>query len=111
MLMPMLDAVAKPLDAEDRRLAELRRETLVDALDKTLGGEKGAQSELHRRLVDVGERRLALQTINKWCRGKAPMTAMTLRGVLTVLGLPPTWRKGDPLPHGWALPATTSRMH
>lgn len=106
--MPMLDAV-KPMDTEGKALAEERRLTLVAAIERTLGPVvDGAQSELHRRLVDSGERFLALQTVNKWCRGKSPMTAMTLRGVLTVLGVPPTWKKGDPLPPGWRLPSRSS---
>lgn len=32
------------------------------------------------------------------------MTEMTLRGVLTVLGLPPTWKEGDPIPDDWRVP-------
>lgn len=94
--------VGKPLDTVDKRAAEARAAALNHALE-LIFDPRNAQSELHRLLVAAGERRLSLQTVNKWCRGKAPMTELTFRGVMTVLSLPPNFGPKDPLPAGWSL--------
>lgn len=98
-----MQLVPRKLDEEAQEAASERRAALNAALS-LIFDPRNAQSELHRLLVEAGERRLSLQTVNKWCRGKAPMSEMTFRGVMTVLGLPATWRAGDPLPQGWVLP-------
>lgn len=96
-----MQVVARPLDAESKKAADGRAEVLNAALAAVFGSSVGgAQSELHRLLVEAGERNLSLQTVNKWCRGKSPMTEMTLRGVLTVLGLDADWRPAKASPNG-----------
>lgn len=72
---------------EERSAANARRERLVTALE--VSGT--SQSELHRRLVDLDER-TSLATVNRWCNGKFAISEVTLRGILTVLGLPADWK-------------------
>lgn len=87
--MPVLPRTPTP---EEAATAEQRRRRLVAALDAT----EISQSELHRRLVDLDER-TSLATVNRWCNGKYAISEVTLRGILTVLGLKPDWQIGDPV--------------
>lgn len=83
----MIEAVvARTPTADETQRAELRRLRLLAALDMT----KTSQAELHRKLIDI-EDRTSLGTINRWCKGVHPISEVTLRGLMTVLGLPPDW--------------------
>jgi hypothetical protein len=72
---------------EEQAIAEERRRRLVAAMQAA----GVSQSELHRRLVDLDER-TSLATVNRWCNGKYAISEVTLRGILTVLGLPADWQ-------------------
>jgi hypothetical protein len=93
MTTPNMRPVPKPLTPEEQRLANERRLRLVAAMER-MGVN---QSDLHRKLVDLDER-TALGTINKWCTGAHPISEVTLRGILSVLGLPADWQVGDDIP-------------
>ncbi|NBW17483.1 MAG: XRE family transcriptional regulator [Caulobacteraceae bacterium] len=81
----------------ERDEARERRRVLLAALAKT----STTQSELARKLNLAGER-TAVTTVNRWCRGKATMSAATLRYVLSILSLDPMWRP----PADWQPPAS-----
>lgn len=79
--------VGRPITPPDNPAARKRQAVLVAAL-KT---QAVSQSELHRRLIDVGEN-TAFSTVNRWCVGKADLTEIQLRGLLTLVGLPADWK-------------------
>jgi hypothetical protein len=96
-----MDAVARSQDSDSLDLARDRHRRLMSAIDLRLGGNR---SELHRRLAAI-EPRLALTTVQAWCRGPdarhgSPLSELTLRAVLVVLDLPPDWRPPPPDEHG-----------
>lgn len=80
-------AVPRTLTPEEKAIAEERRARLASALEIT----GVTQAELHRRLIDLDER-TSPATISKWCTGKYALSEVTLRGLLTVIGLPADWR-------------------
>lgn len=83
------------MSREELDEAEVRRAYLLAACEQTCGGN---HSELHRRLLHA-DPRLALSTVQNWCRGESSISALTLYGVLVTLGLPHTWT-----PAPWANP-------
>jgi transcriptional regulator with XRE-family HTH domain len=77
MLMGMLDLVPAPLAPEDQVPAV----RLTGALEAS----GMSQSELARRLgVTQG-------TVNRWCRGKAPISMRSWIAAAAVMGLPASW--------------------
>lgn len=91
----MLQAVARPPPSDDAiAAAQDRRRRLLEAL----AAGHLTQSELHRRLVEAGERELAFTTVNAWCTGRAALRHLTLLGIFAVLGLPADWDGGPPAP-------------
>ena len=90
----MLHPVPQPLDADALAAAAERRRRLNAAIKV----RELSQSELHRRLVEAGERELSFTTVNAWCTGRAPLRHLVLIGILAVLGLPADWKPG-PNPH------------
>jgi len=78
MLMAMLDLVPAPLPPEDRVPAA----RLVAALAST----GMSQSELARRLG------LTVVAVNRWCRGKAPISTSRWIAAAAVMGLPSDWQ-------------------
>jgi hypothetical protein len=91
--------VPMPLDEEALAAAARRRERLNAAI-----AAKGITvAELHRRLVESGERELAYTTVNAWCTGRTPVRQLVLAGVLAVLGFPADWApptQGSPVKQG-----------
>ena len=73
----MLDLVPAPLHPEDRVPAV----RLVAAL----AASGMSQSELARRLG------LTVVAVNRWCRGKAPISASRWIACASVMGLPADW--------------------
>jgi transcriptional regulator with XRE-family HTH domain len=81
----MLDiAVPPPLAPEDRVPA--------DRLVAALGEVRMSQSELARRLG------LTVVAVNRWCRGKAPISTSRWIAIASVLGLPVSWQPGPSTP-------------
>lgn len=74
--------VPPPLAPEDRVPAG----RLLAALDVT----RMTQTELAKRLG------LTVVAVNRWCRGKAPISTSRWIAIASVLGLPATWQPGDP---------------
>lgn len=97
----MLTDVARPLDDEALAAARHRRRRLNAAIKL----RAISQSELHRRLVEAGERELSFTTVNAWCTGRAPMRHLILIGILAVLGLAPNWEPEETA----AAPSATKR--
>lgn len=84
----MLQAVARPQPSDEAlAAAQDRRRRLLAAL----AAVQISQSELHRRLVEAGERELAFTTVNAWCTGRAALRHLTLLGIFVVLHLPADW--------------------
>lgn len=79
----MVSAVATVV--EERRVP---REMLTAALAAT----EVSQATL-ARLLDV-----SFQTVNRWVNGHAPITRLSWLAITHALGLPSTWKPGDPLP-------------
>lgn len=78
----MLDSVPAPMSADDRVPA--RR------LEAALAFTGMSQSELARRLG------LTVVAVNRWCRGKAPISQSRWIAVASVLGLPADWTPPAP---------------
>jgi hypothetical protein len=88
----MVALMPQPLDDDALVAAGARRARLTAAIVF-----KGiSQSELHRRLVEAGERELAFTTVNAWCTGRTPLRQLILLGILSVLGLPADWEPEPP---------------
>jgi transcriptional regulator with XRE-family HTH domain len=78
----MLDFVPMPIAAEDRVPAH--------RLNEALRVTGMSQSELARRLG------LTVVAVNRWCRGKAPVSQSRWIAVASVLGLPSDWQPPTP---------------
>ncbi len=72
---------------EERRVP---REFLLAALAETK--PKVSQATLARRL-DV-----SFQTVNRWVNGHAPITRLSWLAITQAMGLPGSWKPGDPAP-------------
>jgi transcriptional regulator with XRE-family HTH domain len=59
-----------------------------------------SQAELARRLG------LNQTTVNRWCKGVAPVSRMAWLAMTQALGLPATWEPGQPGP---STPTTTAQ--
>jgi transcriptional regulator with XRE-family HTH domain len=74
----MLDLVPAPMSPEDQVPAA--------RLNGALAASDMSQSELARRLgVTQG-------TVNRWCRGKAPISARSWIAAAAVMSLPADWQ-------------------
>lgn len=86
----MLATLPPPVPPED----QVPKEHLKAALD--------ARGMRQTQLADRLE--LTPLTVNRWLHGRAAFSKSRWKAALLVLGLPPDWKPGDPvpeLPDGW----------
>lgn len=78
MLLRMLDIVPAPMPPEERVPAA--------RLNAALAASGMSQSELARRLG------LTVVAVNRWCRGKAPISTSRWIAAASVMGLSADWQ-------------------
>lgn len=82
MLLRMIDFMPAPMQPDDQ-VPTMR-------LNGALAASGVSQSELARRLgVTQG-------TVNRWCRGKAPISVRSWIAAAAVMGLSPDWEPLQP---------------
>lgn len=98
-------ALSATLNAAEEEVALERRRTFVAAYTARGFPEMGptGATAFARALNLLGDK-TDKNTVGAWLNGPTRLSVVQLRGLLTILGFPPTWRPGDPvppLPKGW----------